>query len=82
MAGYPVLPTRYTPPSTHPGTIPRLAARAVASGACAGGARGACTYGRFGIPVGEPRGVEYRPVLGSRAGYIQLFEVRRVYTAV
>ena len=30
----------------------------------------ACTYGRFGIPVGEPRGVEYQLSLGSQAGIL------------
>ena len=37
---------------------------------------------RYWTPVGEPRGVEHTPVLGSLAGYIQFYEVSRVCTAV
>ena len=73
----PVIPTRYT----HLVHTP-LPARAVASGACAGSAARACTYGRFGDTVGEPRGVEHRPYSGSQTGYIQLFEIWEVCTAV
>ena len=34
---------------------------------------------RFWDLVGEPRGVEYSRVLGSQAGYIQLYPFRRPY---
>ena len=37
------------------------------------------TYGRFWIPVGEPRGVEYRPSLGSQAGIILYLEFTRPF---
>ena len=72
------VPTRLYPTPV----VPSRHARAVASGACAGSARGACTYDRFWDRVGEPRGVEHSLNLGSRTGYIQLFEVWRLCTAV
>ena len=39
-------------------------------------------YSRFWRSVGEPRGLEYRRVSGSQAGYIQLSVLRLVCTAV
>ena len=37
---------------------------------------------RFKDVVGEPRGVEHRLYSGSQTGYIQLYTVMRLYTAV
>ena len=68
----------YPPWYTHPARTWGLHGSHVTAGTVAG-VLGACTYGRFETPVGEPRGMRTQPVLGSPAGYIQLFEV---YTAV
>ena len=63
-----VVPSRYTPgdaPSPH--GVP--AATGCSWGHLAGCSRaGAVGYDRFETPVGEPRGVEHSPVLGSQAG--------------
>ena len=68
---------RYTHPVYPPGIptwyhtpVPHVTAARVHHGH---GTPGTCTYDRFGQYVGEPRGVEHSPYLGSRTGYIQLF---------
>ena len=39
-------------------------------------------YSAFEVTVGEPRGSRTHPGYQSQAGYIQLFEILQVYTAV
>ena len=71
VAGY-----RYTPPPPTLVPIPRIPvprhARAVASGARASSVTGACTYGRFEHPVGEPRGIEYRGIFRVPGWFIEV----------
>ena len=73
VGGYPVYPSPahpwYHTPPVRPSPAPT-----VDSTADVDGTRGACTYDRFGPRVGEPRGSRTHPVLGSRTGYIQLYE--------
>ena len=82
VAGGPVLPTRYTHPVPHPVYPPGPVHHRTPTTSPWDGTTRACTYGSFRTRVGEPRGVEYRPVSGSRTGYIQLYTVYEVYTAV
>ena len=63
------------PPSTHPVPIPDSTHSRTAP-------LGDTTNSCFETPVGEPRGAEYSRVSGSGTGYIQLFKVMRLYTAV
>ena len=65
VAGYRYYPSPGTHPShTHPGTHP--APPFCASCTPGYGTPGTCTYDRFRTRVGEPRGIEHRPVSGSR----------------
>ena len=64
--------TRYSPPATHPVPIPHPGTTHPAPlyphTAMVHHTLTACTYGRFDTDVGEPRGVEYSAVSGSRTG--------------
>ena len=59
-----LLPTRYTHP-VHPPGMHQLHGTPSARTA---GTLGTCTYDRFEVNVGEPRGVEHSLISGSRAG--------------
>ena len=66
VAGYPVYHPPSHPTTAPPRVLPSQPARAVASGARAGSVLGTCTYGRFGVHQGDPRGGK-RTVHGGRA---------------
>ena len=78
VAGYPVLPLqyppRYTPPCTHPARTTGLHGSHVTAGTVHG-YLGACTYGRFGPVVGEPRGSRTHPVFRVPGSHITVYLV-------
>ena len=67
-------------PSHYPPGIPTLLHTTVSAGHAQYG--GHCGNSCFGPGVGEPRGSRTHPGFRSPTGYIQLFEVKRVCTAV
>ena len=78
-----VLPARYTHPITHPvyppwytSRTPRVTAARVHRQR---GTPGTCTYDRFRLVQGEPRGAEYTRVLGSHACILPLVGFTRPF---
>ena len=79
----PVLPTRITHP-VYPTLVPPWDRTPPADMLVPGTntvyrSLGSCTYGRFWDGLGEPRGVEYRPVSGSRDWFIQYLRFTRPF---
>ena len=71
---HPVYPTLVHPPGTPWYTDPAMNMQCQA-----GGSPRACTYDRFDLVVGEPRGIEYMPVSGSRTGLYTFLRLTRPF---
>ena len=76
---YPGIPTRITHPYTHTPYLPMPVHHCMCTLPAVRGVGGTYTYGRFRRSVGEPRGLEYTLVSGSRAGLYLCIRFTRPY---